>query len=330
MSHPQPTVVITGATAGVGRATARHFARRGYQIGLIARNARGLDETAAELEAMGARVQKCSVDVSDAEAVERAADEIEGALGAIDVWINSAMNTVLAPVHETTAQEYRRVSEVTYLGAVHGTLAALRRMRERDRGTIVQVGSALAYRSIPLQSAYCASKAALRGFTDSLRSELIHDQSRIRLTMVHLPGHNTPQFEWARNKLPYKAQPVEPIYQPEVAARAIYDAARRAPREIWLGSATLQTILGNYVAPGLMDRLLARKAYDGQMTERPETAGRPDYVDESVSGKHRCHGRFDAQAKDRALSVDSNKVVPTLIAGAGMAFWLAGLLIRRR
>jgi short-subunit dehydrogenase len=329
MPHTPSTVVITGATAGVGRATARHFAQRGYRLALIARSEQGLSETASELEAMGAQVIRCSVDVSDAKAMEQAAERVESELGPIDIWINAAMNTVIAPVHETTSDEYKRISDVTYLGAVNGTLCALKYMRARDHGTIVQVGSALAYRSIPLQSAYCAAKSALRGFTDSLRSELIHDGSHVRLSMVHLPGLNTPQFDWARNKMGNRPQPVAPIYQPETAARAIYDASQRAPREIWLGASTLQSILGQHLAPALLDRLMARQAYEGQTTTEPEPEDRADYVDTPVDGTHRCHGRFDADAKARAISIDGTTVMPAVLVGVGALCWLAGRILRR-
>ena len=318
MGNHARVAVITGGTAGVGRATALHFAQEGFDVAILARGEEGLSSTVEELEACGGRVLGLAVDVSDAAQVERAADQVENRLGPVDVWVNVAMNTVIAPVSEMTADEYKRVTDVTYLGAVNGTLAALKRMQPRNRGTIVQTGSALAYRSIPLQSAYCAAKAALRGFTDSLRSELIHDKSRVRLTMVHLPGINTPQFEWARNKLSHRVQPVAPIYQPEVAARAIFDAARRAPREIWLGKATLQSILGNMLFPGMLDKLLAKQAYSGQMTDEPESPSRPDYLYEPVENLHRTHGRFSENAKNKAISVDSHIVGITVLALAGL------------
>ncbi|PLR33613.1 short-chain dehydrogenase [Chimaeribacter californicus] len=318
MSNHARVAVITGGTAGVGRATALHFAQEGFDVAILARGEEGLRSAVEELEACGGRVLGLPVDVSDSAQVERAADQVENDLGPIDIWVNVAMNTVIAPVSEMTPEEYKRVTDVTYLGAVNGTLAALKRMQPRNHGTIVQTGSALAYRSIPLQSAYCAAKAALRGFTDSLRSELIHDKSRVRLTMVHLPGINTPQFEWARNKLSHRVQPVAPIYQPEVAARAIFDAARRAPREIWLGKATLQSILGNMVFPGMLDKLLAKQAYKGQMTDEPESPLRPDYLYEPVEHLHRTHGRFSKNAKDKAISVDSHMVGVTVLALAGL------------
>ena len=260
-------VVVTGASAGVGRAAAREFARRGYGVAMLARGEAGLEAAHRDLQAMGARSLPLAVDVADPEAVENAAHRVEEDLGEIDVWVNNAMATVFAPVWETNPDEFRRATEVTYLGAVWGTLAALRRMRPRDRGSIVQVGSALAYRSIPLQSAYCGAKHALLGFTDSLRSELTHEKSNVRLTMVHLPGLNTPQFSWSRAKLPWHPQPVPPVYQPEIAADAIVWASEHERREVWVGWPTYKTILGQRVAPWYLDRYLAENAWDEQMTD---------------------------------------------------------------
>lgn len=320
MAHESPVVVITGGTAGIGRATAHYFAQAGYKVAIIARGEQGLTETVAELEALGAKALGCKADVADAAQVEQAAERVETELGPINVWVNAAMTTVLGAFGSMTPEEYRRVTDVTYLGCTYGTMAALKRMKVRDRGTIVQVGSAVAYRSIPLQSAYCGAKAAIRGFTDSLRSELIHDKSRVRLTMVHLPALNTPQFDWARNKLGKRGQPLPPIYQPEVAARAIFDAAMRAPREIWLGKTTIQAILGNMVAPGLLDTVMAKQAYSGQMTNEPENPERADYLFEPVEGLHRTHGRFNQKASNKAVSVDSDIVsmVALVAAGAGL------------
>lgn len=308
MADTPPTVVICGASAGVGRATAQAFARAGYQVALIARSEQGLADTRAELQASGARVLAIAADVADAAAIDRAAVRVEAELGPIEVWVNSAMATVFSPVSRLSAAEIRRVTEVTYLGFVHGTLAALRHMTPRDRGTIVQVGSALAYRAIPLQSAYCAAKFAIRGFTDALRCELIHDGSRIRLTMVQLPAHNTPQFDWARNRMDKRPQPVPPIYRPEVAARAILRAAGEAPRELWLGRATLQAIVGTMLMPGLLDRLLAKRAYAGQQTAEHETPERADNLFAPVEGLHRTAGRFADQARDEALGLASGTV----------------------
>jgi short-subunit dehydrogenase len=295
---PGSVVVITGASAGVGRAVARALGRRKASVGLLARGVEGLEGARREIVAAGGRAIALTVDVADPVAVEEAADRIESELGPIDVWINNAMTSVFSPVHEMTPDEYRRVTEVTYLGTVHGTLSALRRMRARDQGVVVQVGSALAYRSIPLQSAYCAAKAAMRGFTESLRSELIHDRSGVQVTMVHLPALNTPQFGWVRSRLPRKAQPVPPIFQPEVAAEAILWAAEHVPRELHVGAPTELAILGEKLAPGLMDRYLAVAAWDGQMHDGSDEPGRPDNLWEPLPGDSGARGAFDARARD--------------------------------
>ncbi len=315
-------VVVTGASAGVGRATVMAFARRGAPVALLARGTEALEAARREAETAGAaRAIAVPVDVADAHAVFAAADRAAAALGPIGTWVNCAMATVFAPVQETTPAEYRRVTEVTYLGYVHGTLAALRHMRPRGRGTIVQVGSALAYRAIPLQSAYCAAKFAIRGFTDSLRSELRHEGSRIRLTMVQLPAVNTPQFDWARSHMPRRAQPVPPIHQPEAVAAQILRAARRAPRELWVGWSSVRAILGTVLAPGLLDRLLASKGYSGQLTRQPETPGRADNLMTPLPGDHGMHGRFDARARPSVGAVD-----PALLRGAAAGLG-AGLLM---
>ncbi|GAB3379954.1 SDR family oxidoreductase [Azotobacter armeniacus] len=327
MADSPLTVVICGATAGVGRATAHAFARSGYQVALIARSERGLADTQAELQSAGARVLTIAADVANAEDIERAAARVETELGPIAVWVNSAMVTVFGPVSRLSAEEFRRVTEVTYLGFVHGTLAALRHMTPRNRGTIVQVGSALAYRAIPLQSAYCAAKFAIRGFTDALRCELIHDGSRIRLTMVQLPAHNTPQFDWARNKMDKRPQPVPPIYQPEVAARAILRAATEAPRELWLGRATLQAIVGTMLMPGLLDRMLARKAYQGQQTEEDADPTRADNLFQPVEGQHRTAGRFADHAWDKAQGFGSEMVGVMLAAAVAVLVLVVAALI---
>jgi short-subunit dehydrogenase len=297
---PATVVVVTGASAGVGRAVVRAIGRRKASIGLLARGQEGLEAARREIVAMGGRAVALTVDVADSAAVEEAADRIERELGPIDVWINNAMTSVFSPVHEMTADEYRRVTEVTYLGTVHGTLSALRRMRLRDQGVIAQVGSALAYRSIPLQSAYCAAKAAMRGFTESLRSELIHDRSGVQVTMVHLPALNTPQFGWVRSRLPRKAQPVPPIFQPELAAEAILWAAEHAPRELHVGAPTELAVLAEKLAPGLMDHYLATAAWNGQMYDGPEEASRPDNLWEPVPGDRGARGAFDARARERS------------------------------
>lgn len=326
MAESGKVAVVGGASAGVGRATARALAQSGYHVALLARSQQALAETQAELQATGARVLAIALDVADAEAVEQAAERIEAELGPIEVWVNSAMATVFGPVLQTSAEEYKRVTEVTYLGVVHGTLAALRRMQPRNRGTIVQVGSALSYRAIPLQSAYCAAKFAIRGFTDSLRCELIHDHSQVRLTMVQLPAHNTPQFDWSRNKMPRRPQPVPPIHTPEVAAQAILRAVRQAPRELWVGRASLQAILGTLLMPGLLDRMMARQAWDGQMSDEPAAPGQPDNLFQPVAGVHRSEGRFgDREVLDKAPSLDS-ATVGRLLLGAGALIALALLL----
>lgn len=293
----QKTVAITGASAGVGRAAARLFATRGYKVGLIARDSERLQAACREVDAAGGTGLAAPADMSDAEAVDQAAEHIERQLGLIDVWVNAAMATVFAPFHLIAPQEYRRATEVIYLGFVHGTMAALKRMRPRGRGTIVQVGSALAYRSVPLQSAYCGAKAAIRGFTDSIRSELIHDRVAVKLTIVNMPALNTPQFDWARNKMRRRPQPLAPIFQPEVAARAILLAAEQpGRREIDVGRSTLLAIFGNRLAPGLLDRLMAKKGYSGQLTDEEEAANRPDNLFEPVPDDHAAHGRFDARS----------------------------------
>lgn len=323
MIQDNPLVVITGGTAGIGRATAIEFANHGYNVAIIARGREGLEETCRELEGFGVTALPLEADTSHADEIEQAAERAERELGPIRVWVNCAMVTVFSPVEKMTPEEYREVIEVTYLGYVHGTLAALKRMKPRDNGTIVQVGSALAYRSIPLQSAYCAAKAAIRAFTDSLHSELIHDKSRVRLTMVQLPAHNTPQFDWARNKLEKRIQPVPPIYQPEVAGRAIYRAAQEAPREFWVGRNTVMAIVGQTLIPGLLDRMLAKRAYSGQMADQPDIEGRPDNLEHPVPGPHREHGRFDNRSKSRAMTVKQETMTNMTLAAAGAGFMAA-------
>ncbi len=291
------TVAITGASAGVGRATARKFARSGARVALLARGRDGLEAARKEVEEFGAKALVVLVDVADAEQVEAAAVQIEAEFGKIDIWINNAMVSVFSPIKEMTPEEFRRVTEVTFLGCVYGTLAALKRMLPRDRGTIVQVGSALAYRSIPLQAAYCAAKHAMRGFTDSLRCELIHDKSSVRVAMVQLPALNTPQFGWVKTRLPRKAQPVPPIFQPEVAAEAIYFAAHHPRREFYVGWSSAQAIIANKIAPGLLDHFLARTGYDSQQYDGAEDPNRAHNLWEPVPGDHGPHGDFNARAK---------------------------------
>ncbi len=291
------TVVITGASAGVGRATARKFARSGARVALLARGRDGLEAARKEVEEFGGKALVILVDVANADQVEAAAAQIEAELGKIDIWINNAMVSVFSPIKEMMPEEFRRVTEVTFLGCVYGTLAALKRMLPRDRGTIVQVGSALAHRSIPLQSAYCASKHAMQGFTESLRCELIHDKSEVRVTMVQLPALNTPQFGWVKSQLPRKAQPVPPIFQPEVAAEAIYFAAHHPRREFYVGWSSATAIIANKIAPGLLDHFLARTGYDSQQYDGAEDPNRAYNLWEPVPGDHGAHGDFNARAK---------------------------------
>jgi len=324
-------VVITGASAGVGRATARAFARRGARIGLLARGRDGLEGARRDVEAAGARALVIPADVASHDEVEAAAAAVEREFGPIDIWINNAMVSVFSPVKQTTPDEYRRVTDVTYLGLVYGTLAALKRMLPRDRGVIVQVGSALAYRGIPLQSAYCAAKHAVQGFHDSLRAELIHDKSKVRVTMVQLPALNTPQFSWVRTRLPGKPQPVPPIFQPEIAARAIVYAAHAARREIYIGWPTVKAIVGDKIAPGFLDHYLAGMAYDGQQMSEPVDPNRQDNLWEPVSGDHGAHGEFDDRAKAVSLQAWATTHRGLLAAAAAGLFAAATTtaLIRR-
>jgi len=292
-------IVITGASSGVGRAVARECGRRSARVGLIARNTDALEQAALEIREAGGDALVCPADVADAAAVERAAQAVEDRWGRIDTWVNAAMATVFAPVSSMTAEEYKRVTDVTYLGYVHGTLAALRRMRSRDRGTIVQIGSALAYRSIPLQSAYCGAKAAIRGFTDSLRSELIHDGSRVRIAHVLLPAVNTPQSKRQRNKMPKQQQPVPPLFTPESVANAILWAAEHAPREMLVGLPTAKAVWGEKVIAGVLDTYLATAAWDGQFVDEPnEQHG--DILFDTLPGDPGAHGPY----RDRERGAD--------------------------
>ena len=301
-------VVVTGASAGVGRATAVAFAREGARVGLVARGEDGLDGARKDVEAAGGQALVVSADVADADAVERVATAVEDTLGPIDVWVNNAMAAIFSPFMKITPAEYRRATEVTYLGYVWGTMAALRRMLPRDRGVIVQVGSALAYRGIPLQAPYCGAKHAVQGFTESLRCELLHDGSRVRVTMVQLPALNTPQFDWGRNRMPRKPQPVPPIYQPEVGADAIVWSARNPERrEVYAGETTAITILGDKLAPGVGDRYLARTGYESQQTAEPADENAPDNLFEPVRGDHGAHGRFDRRALSRSAQLWATK-----------------------
>ena len=297
MNSEAETVIVTGASAGLGRAIAQAFAKRRARIGLLARGLDGLHGARRDVEALGGQGIICQTDVSDSAAVERAAERVEHEFGPIDIWINNAMVSVFSPVKKMKPEEYKRVTEVTYLGVVYGTLAALKRMLPRDHGVIVQVGSALAYRGIPLQSAYCGAKHAIQGFTESLRCELLHDQSNVRITMVQMPALNTPQFGWVKSRLPRKPQPVPPIYQPEVGAEAVYYAAHNADRrEIEIGLPTVVAVEGNKVMPGLMDRYLAWTNYEAQQTDEPVEPNRRDNLWGPVPGDHGAHGAFDVRA----------------------------------
>ncbi len=323
-------VVITGASAGVGRATAREFAQQGARIGLLARGRDGLEGARRDVERLGGTALVIPTDVAHADQVEAAASAVEAAFGPIDIWVNNAMASVFSAVADTTAEEFKRVTEVTYLGYVYGTLAALRRMRPRNQGVIVQVGSALAYRGIPLQSAYCAAKHAIQGFHDSLRSELIHDNSNIHVTMVQLPGLNTPQFRWVKSRLPYKGQPVPPIYQPEVAARAIVWAAHQRRREVYVGWPTVQTIIGDKIAPGFVDHYLADNVYAGQQTDEPADPNRPHNLWEPVPGDHGAHGVFDERAKEWSPQLWATTHRSWLVvAGVGAASLLAARIWKK-
>jgi len=325
----RPVVVITGGSAGTGRAVARAFARNGAHVALLARGEERLRAACRDVEGAGVRALGVVTDVADAQAVEAAAAQVEAELGPITVWVNSAMTSVFSPVHQLTAEEVKRVAEVTYLGSVNGILAALRRMQPRDAGTIVQVGSALAYRAIPLQAAYCGSKFAIRGFVDSLRCELRHDRSGVRVTSVHLPAMNTPQFGWVRSRLPRHPQPVPPIYQPEVAAKAIVWAANHPRREVWVGYSTVGTILAGKLVPALVDRYLARTNYEAQQTDRPADPDLADNLCAPAPGVQGAHGIFDGEAKARSLQVEL-ALHRRLLAGAAVSAGLVALGARRR
>ena len=324
-------VVVTGGSAGVGRAVALAFARQGAHVALLARNGDRLREAQAEIEKLGVKALGISTDVASAAQVEAAADVIEQELGPIDVWVNNAMATVLAPATDITPEEYERVMQVTYLGAVHGTLAALRRMRTRNHGVIVQVGSALAYRAVPLQSAYSAAKHAVRGFTDALRSELLHDRSRIHLTMVHLPGMNTPQFSWCRARLPRQPRPVGRIFQPEVAAEAVVWAADHRRREVFAAWPTVLAIQAQKFIGTFLDRYLAKRAWEGLLTDEPLPTERRGNLFESLSGSYGAHGRFDAQSHPRSLHLWLNlhRAAAFGLALAGVAGLLVLLYLLR-
>jgi len=331
MNDASKVVVITGASAGVGRATARRFAKDGAQIALLARGRDGLEAARKEVEEFGGRAVVVMVDVADADQVEAAAAQIERELGEIDIWINNAMASVFSPIQEMTPEEFRRVTEVTFLGCVYGTLAALKRMSPRNRGMIVQVGSALSHRAIPLQSAYCAAKHAMRGFTDSLRCELLHQKSNVRVTMVQLPALNTPQFGWVKSRLPRKAQPVPPIFQPELAAEAIHFAAHNSRREFYVGWPSVKAIIANKFVPGLLDHFLARTGYDSQQYDGAEDPNRAHNLWEPVPGDHGAHGDFNARAKKSSafLWMSEHRGWLVLIAAAAVALVTIAILTVR-
>jgi len=312
-------VAITGASAGLGRAIAHEFARHGASVGLIARGQERLDHAVSEMNELGVKAVAVSADVADSGQVERAAGEIEAALGPIDVWVNNAMTTVFGQFTDLTPEEYRRVTEVTYLGAVWGTMAALRHMLPRNSGSIVQVGSALAYRSIPLQSAYCGAKHAIAGFTDSLRTELIHRKSKVHLSMVQMPALNTPQFFWCRSHMPRSPQPVPPIFNPEGPAQAVYWAAHHHPREVYYGLSTRAAITGNQVIPGLLDTYLGKTGYEAQQTDAPTADDRVDNLFSPAPGAFGAHGQFDRRAKNRGY----HPVSRAALATAGLVLGLA-------
>lgn len=331
--RPRPdrpeVVVVTGASAGVGRAVARRFASEGASVGLIARGMDGLEGAKADIEALGGRALIIQGDVADPEMCERAAERVEQEFGPIDIWVNNATVSVFSRVIDMQPDEVRRVTEVTYLGTVHGTLAALRRMAPRNRGTIVQVGSALAYRAIPLQSAYCAAKHAAEGFTESLRVELMHDGSNVHVTLVHLPAINTPQFEWNKTRLPGHPQPVPPIYQPEVAAEAVHYAAHVRRREISVGYPTVQAIYGNRIAPSVGDRVLARGGFESQQMEEPAGENRPHNLWEPLPGDRGAHGRFDDRARDFSPQLWANMHRGWLALGGALLTGAALVLAAR-
>ena len=323
-------VVVTGASAGVGRATVRAFAKRGAHIGLLARGEEGLEATRREVERYGGKALVLPTDVADAEAVERAAQAVEDAFGPIDIWVNNAFASIFAPLKEIDPADFRRATEVTYLGSVHGTMAALKHMLPRDRGHIIQVGSALAVRSVPLQSAYCGAKSAIMGYLDSLRSELIHDNSQVKITVVQMPALNTPQFGWVKSKLPHKAQPVPPIYQPEIAAEGIIYAADHPQREVWVGSATYAAIMGQKFVPGLLDLYMGRTGYSSQQTGAPANHNRPNnlWEPQDKTNDHGARGAFSKRAHEKSVALWYTTHRPQVLLGLGVLALAAFLLER--
>jgi NADP-dependent 3-hydroxy acid dehydrogenase YdfG len=324
-------VVVTGASGGVGRALARKLAARRCRIGLLARGQDALEAARHEVEQLGGAAIVCVTDVARHEQVERAAQAVEKAFGPLDVWVNDAMVSMYAPFWQISAEEYRHITEVTYLGQVYGTMAALARMKPRDRGTIVQVGSALAERSIPLQSAYCGAKHAIFGFTESLRSELIHEKSRVRLTIVELPGVNTTQFEWTRNRMPHAPRPTGPIYQPEVAADGIIFAAEHPKRKkVVVGFPALKAVVGEKFIPSRLDEYLAHAAWEGSQLPEPADPGRPDNFSRPVPGDHGSHGPFDRQSRASSLQLWATQHRGGLLAAAAIGAGAALSLMMRR
>ncbi len=325
-------VVITGASGGIGRATATAFAARGAKVALVARGQAGLDAAAADVRAAGGEALVLPADVADPAALEALADRVEDELGPIGVWVNDAFTSVFAPFEKITAEEYKRVTEVSYLGYVYGTMTALRRMKPRDRGVVVQVGSALAYRGIPLQTAYCGAKHAIQGFHEALRCELLHEKSGVRVTMVQMPAVNTPQFSWVLSRLPRHAQPVPPIYQPEVAARAVVHAADHpGRREYWVGATTAATLAANAVAPGLLDRYLGRTGFDSQQTQQPRDPDAPENLWEPADADRDfgAHGAFDDRSHPRSAQLWASQHHGAVAAAAGLAGAAAVALWRR-
>ena len=300
-------VVVTGASAGLGRAIVQAFARQGARLGLLSRDRGRLEQAKAEVESLGGEALVLPTDVADPDRIEEAAEAVERAFGPLDVWVNNAMVSVFSPVKKMRPEEYRRVTEVTYLGTVYGTLAALKRMLPRDRGAIVNVGSALAYRAIPLQSAYCGAKHAIQGFTESLRSELYHDKSKVRVSMVQMPALNTPQFDWVKNRMPGRAKPVGRIYQPEVGAEAVVYAAHHDRPEIYVGYPAVEAIAANRIAPRLLDHYLGHTGFESQQSDEPEDPNRPDNLWETVPGDWAAHGRFDEASHDKSLQLEASE-----------------------
>lgn len=325
-------VVVTGASAGIGRAVACAYGKEGANVVLLARGEAGLQAAADDVRRDGGQALVIPTDVSDAEAVDAAAERAEADFGPIDVWVNDGFTSVFAPFAEIQADEYRRVTEVSYLGFVYGTMTALRHMKPRDRGSIVQVGSALAYRGIPLQSAYCGAKHAIQGFTESLRCELLHEHSGVRVTMVQMPAVNTPQFSWVLSRLPRHPQPVPPIYQPEVAARAVLWAADHDRREWWVGASTAGTLLANAVAPGILDRYLARTGFDSQQTDDKAKADRPANLWEPADADRDfgAHGVFDDRSHGKSVQWVATRHRRTVFSSAGAAVVGLGATLARR